>query len=266
MDLTPLIFTLALAIAVCAALKQAHKVPRPYEETLAKIADKYVEPQNEMWNYIKRKLPSNLKHKSPASKRSLSIRTGSLEGCGMQTMDKCYGTIPLDGSTPSNLVEEIGEIQSIQICQWFCKEIYTANCTWFLYDRTTMDCKLFEGSLDDFQNDCSEIGYARDPSISDCPSAFDATSDNACYNFREDYCRFDMDLLDNLEHVLDITQCQMACQHRTHCNFFVYFQHDHVCKLQTTNFANRVCDIVHGTPDPDFQTCLDDSKVSWNEY
>ena len=77
MELKPLFFTLALTIAVCAALKKAHKVPQPYEENLAKIADKYAEPRNEMRQYMKSKLPANdIKHKIPLSKRSLSIRSG----------------------------------------------------------------------------------------------------------------------------------------------------------------------------------------------
>ena len=32
-----------------------------------------------------------------------------MEGCGMATMDKCYGTIPPDGSNPSNLIEVISK-------------------------------------------------------------------------------------------------------------------------------------------------------------
>lgn len=178
-------------------------------------------------------------------------------------MDKCYGTLPIDGSRPNNLIEEIGQIQNTPECQWFCKVIYESNCTWFLYDRTTKDCKLFEGSVDDFQNDCNERGYARNPPISECLASFDSGSDHACENFREDYCRFDMDLLDNLEHVQNITHCQMACQHREHCNFFVYGKGDKVCKLQATNFDNRVCDIVHGTHDTDYQSCVGESKIKW---
>ena len=55
----------------------------------------------------------------------------------------------------------------------------------------------------------------------------------------------------------------MACQTLLHCTFFVYLEEEQVCKLQNTNFANRICDIVHGTPEPNFQTCLDENKVLW---
>ena len=72
-----------------------------------------------------------------------------------------------------------------------------------------------------------------------------------------------MDLLDNLEHVETLTHCQLACQVRSHCNFFIYLEDENVCKLQMTNFDNRVCDVVHGTPEPEFQTCLDENKIPW---
>merc|ERR1719415_344376 len=31
-----------------------------------------------------------------------------------------------------------------------------------------------------------------------------------------------------------------------------------------TMIATRVCDMVHGTPEPDFQTCLDNDNVPWD--
>ena len=55
----------------------------------------------------------------------------------------------------------------------------------------------------------------------------------------------------------------MSCQNRLNCNFFVYLEEEKVCKLQITNFANRVCDIVHGPPDPAVQDCLDENKILW---
>ena len=40
---------------------------------------------------------------------------------------------------------------------------------------------MFEGSVDDLQESCKEIGYARDPVFSDCLASFDVESENACY-------------------------------------------------------------------------------------
>ena len=80
-----------------------------------------------------------------------------------------------------NFYQQISRLETIQDCQWFCTDIYSTNCTWFLYDRTTKVCKLFKGSLDDFQNDCKEVGYAKNPSHSECLPAFTAMSDNGCY-------------------------------------------------------------------------------------
>ena len=48
-----------------------------------------------------------------------------------------------------------------------------------MYDRTTKDCKLFSGSLDDLRADCNEIGYPREPSYDSCDVVF--SGDDGCY-------------------------------------------------------------------------------------
>ena len=82
-------------------------------------------------------------------------------------------------------------------------------------------------------------------------------------NFRQDYCRYDIDILEHLEHIENITFCQGACQNVPHCNFFTFLRNQKVCKLQFANFDTRICDIVHGTASPSFQSCLDYNKIPW---
>ena len=84
-------------------------------------------------------------------------------------------------------------------------------------------------------------------------------------NFREDYCRFDKDLLDNLEYVGNMTHCQEACQMHPECNFFTYHQDLEVCKLHKFDLATRVCDIIHGPASPSLQSCLDQKKILWSK-
>ena len=79
------------------------------------------------------------------------------------------------------MYQEIGEVQSVQDCQWFCKEIYAGNCTYFLYDRRSEECKMFDGSLVDFQTDCNEVGYANVPDHAQCDTLFALDSGNGCY-------------------------------------------------------------------------------------
>merc|ERR1712061_805308 len=56
--------------------------------------------------------------------------------------------------------------------------------------------------LKNFYADCKEVGFAEPgTSFSECLSPFGSANDDICYHFREDYCRFDWDLLDNLEYV-----------------------------------------------------------------
>ena len=43
----------------------------------------------------------------------------------------------------------------------------------------------------------------------------------------------------------------------------MYDQPSKTCKLNTNVTSSRACDIVHGTPEPDLQTCMDDGKLEW---
>ena len=77
--------------------------------------------------------------------------------------------------------QEIGQIADAQTCQSFCNELYNGVCTWFIFDRTTNDCKLFSGSLNDLRADCKEVGYAKEPDHNLCDDVFASDSENACY-------------------------------------------------------------------------------------
>ena len=81
--------------------------------------------------------------------------------------------------------------------------------------------------------------------------------------FRQDYCRYEKDFLDNLEHSHNIETCQRACQINPSCNFFTFSKDEDVCILHQVDVKNRVCDIIHGPPSPDLQSCLDNGLVPW---
>lgn len=148
----------------------------------------------------------------------------SLENCGLATTDKCNGVLPPDGSRPSRLFEQVKRIESAIDCQWFCADYYSQNCTWFLYDETSKYCKLFTGPREELYDDCYELGFSSTPSLSECISTVSSSDANSCYWFRQGYCRFDNDLLDNLEHSKNMTTCQQACQFNPSCNFFHFLQ------------------------------------------
>ena len=78
-------------------------------------------------------------------------------------------------------LKEIGHVDDVQTCQEFCKDLYSGTCDWFIFDRTTNDCKIFNGTVSDFKDDCREIGYSRDPPIAACDVVFDEMSENGCY-------------------------------------------------------------------------------------
>ena len=133
------------------------------------------------------------------------------ESCGLATMSQCYNTLPLHGSNPSSLFEvrilsigiiwilydfrkiefsyhhygvmfskDVRGIESAHVCQWYCREIYRNKCNWFLYDKKTKDCKLFEGSLMELFDDCRENSYAIDPDFEQCQAVYSSDSEYAC--------------------------------------------------------------------------------------
>lgn len=78
-------------------------------------------------------------------------------------------------------IQKIGDIDSIQDCQWFCNYVYEDRCTWFMHNEKTRECKLFGGQLNDIFDDCNEKGFPAFPSFSECTSAFNPSSENGCY-------------------------------------------------------------------------------------
>ena len=50
-----------------------------------------------------------------------------------------------------------------------------------MFDKTTSDCKLFTGSLNDLYADCKGVGYSREPATNKCNVLFAPDSANACY-------------------------------------------------------------------------------------
>jgi len=190
----------------------------------------------------------------------------SLEGCAMSYMSKCevYKRDLQTGKLMSdNLIEEIEHVNSIQVCQEICRDIYNERCTWFMFDRLNDECKIFSGPVISFKEHCDEKVYLNGTSIEECDGVFEPESQNGCYNFREDYCRYDNSLIQNAEDVDTVVKCQNVCEVTFNCTYFQFNKRDKICKLHTNLASDRKCDMIHGTPEPSFQTCLDNGKVPW---
>ena len=81
-------------------------------------------------------------------------------------------------------------------------------------------------------------------------------------NFREGKCRYSGYVLEHLDNCRSAEICQLACQWLDMCRYFSYRKSLKDCELLTT--PRRKCDIIRGPPFPDFQQCLDNDKISWN--
>jgi hypothetical protein len=188
------------------------------------------------------------------------------DSCSMATADKCNGIIPPDGADAfnyTNLMEQIKRIDTAIDCQLFCSYYYGGNCTWWMYDETIRYCKIFKGPVEELYDDCFELGFSSNPSVAECKTAVDPVNNDQCDYFRQDYCRYERDFLDNLEHSHDIESCQWACQVNPECNFFTFSTDENVCMLHRVDVRTRVCDIIHGPPTPTLQSCLDDGEIPW---
>ena len=82
-------------------------------------------------------------------------------------------------------------------------------------------------------------------------------------NFRQGYCRFKFDLVEQLEEIMSLGDCQSACGYTNNCSYFLYDVQKRICSLSSVNGNMRNCDITIGTPSPDFQTCLNNGKIEW---
>ena len=85
-------------------------------------------------------------------------------------------------------------------------------------------------------------------------------------NFREGLCGYEGDRLEDLDSIPTLESCQLACQHykkdpETTCRFFVYDSGLKSCEL--LNSGERKCDMVRGTPQPEFLQCRDDGYINW---
>ena len=57
----------------------------------------------------------------------------------------------------------------------------------------------------------------------------------------------------------------MACKFIDDCTYFLYDKNENVCKLHSDVVSGRICDIVHGTPEPSFQACVDNGTIPWGQ-
>ena len=68
--------------------------------------------------------------------------------------------------------------------------------------------------------------------------------------FTEGYCRYEGDLLENLEDVSNLKICQLACVLKSECQYFVYDKSIPSCQLRAA--PERTCDLLRGPPTPPY--------------
>ena len=66
-----------------------------------------------------------------------------------------------------------------------------------------------------------------------------------------------------MDDIDSLSECQLACEYVSNCSYFLYDNPTKTCKLYTEESTKRICDIVHGTPEPDFNTCIERGNIPW---
>jgi hypothetical protein len=78
--------------------------------------------------------------------------------------------------------------------------------------------------------------------------------------FVEGYCRFEGNLLEHLEMIETVDQCQFACKIVPNCNYFLYDVELQDCELFDSE--KRDCDLLRGPPKPAVTDCLEQTTTS----
>ena len=76
--------------------------------------------------------------------------------------------------------------------------------------------------------------------------------------FTEGYCKYNGDLLENLQNITSATACQFACliyDKLPTCNYFFYNGKEENCQFLSS--TSRSCDLIRGTPTPSLVECSD---------
>ena len=80
-------------------------------------------------------------------------------------------------------------------------------------------------------------------------------------NFREHLCNFLTETLADLPQITDVRKCQLACIVNPKCGWWIYDENKQVCQLHPS--GHRDCDMVRGTPLPDYEKCEIDGHINW---
>ena len=82
-------------------------------------------------------------------------------------------------------------------------------------------------------------------------------------NFKEHLCNFLAETIDDLTQIVDVRKCQQACIANPECGWWIYDEENLICQLKRS--GHRECDMVRGTPHPDYKKCELDGHIYWPE-
>merc|ERR550517_2023962 len=146
-------------------------------------------------------------------------------------------------SHPSKDTPQVEVIHNVTMnnCQFFCNDIYGANCTFFIADQRQNICDIWTIKPEDYEKDCvkHEGPVGKDKDLDKCKNNV-----KDCNAFREGYCMFEGNLLEHLNSIKDEETCQLACQHVPSCKYYIYDNKQNDCQLLDSD--SRQCDLVKG--------------------
>lgn len=185
------------------------------------------------------------------------------EGCDMSWVDQicvCESLTPeapnpcadfnLNKCSNGGLIEKLDDIVDEAECQFFCAVIYKhQGCQFYIYDTQQLICELREMEMKDYVQSCTQVGGPVEPDVENC-----ILSTHPCRGFLQGSCEYHGDVLEHLKKIGSVEACQLSCEHRTGCYYFLYDEELDDCKLLSTD--ERKCDFNLGLPEPVYTDCL----------
>ena len=93
------------------------------------------------------------------------------------------------------------------------------------------------------------------------PNFNDDVYEHLCYNFKEHLCTYTGNIISIEANVSNEKQCQETCRGDPTCIFFMYDFDSKDCQL--IDSYERECDMIRGTPRPDYDQCVLDGNIHW---
>merc|ERR1712136_29608 len=179
-------------------------------------------------------------------KESIQKQKGKYtKGCRDVTVGEC--------SVFYDLVKNDTLPTSVPKCQDHCLDFL--GCDYFRFDGH--NCSFLE---DDYREDCNVKAGPPDTNVYDCIGVYNGAVPGRCNRFLQEDCEYLGETLADVTGLIEHNiLCQMWCDQRSGCKYWIYHEDIKRCILKKD--SKRNCKTWGGQPEPEFDYCRDALKI-----